>query len=598
MTGNDVMRTDVVARSGSPCNAADEILGPPLARGQGADTAILFGDTRITFQHLNCMVNRFASALRPYLAKGDRAVLLLKDSPAFIAAHLGIMRSGGVAVAISTRSTAKDLALMIEDARPKVVLLDEEFLPAYGQAVASCAHVPELIGVRGQGRGPMRSIEDLLSDGVDETPPACTTADDMAFWFYTSGTTGTPKAAVHCHGDVTVADWYMRALGFGPGERVFSTSKMFFVFSFAHVVIGALRAGATVILYEGWPDGGAVAGIVDRFRPTLMLSVPAFYRTLLREGHAGRSGFRSIRCCLSAGESLPESLYRRWREATGVPIVEGIGTTETIFLAIGGTPDHHRPGATGKPFPYVEASLLDFDDQPLSGENAPGILWVKTGSLCRGYWRQPDKTRIAFRDGWYRSGDVFTVDRDGWWHHQGRSDDLLKISGQWVSPAEIEECARAVPGVTDAAVVGAPNEDGLVRLTLFLVAAGGDEDAVQKKVQEKLLVTLSRYKCPRQIIFVDSLPHTATGKTQRFRLREWIVRNLLARLLRAIKLDPVAIGENAPVLLRNMQRRCASCQCQDRCAEDLDHDVISSTFQDYCPNTDLLTSLRPRSSPN
>jgi benzoate-CoA ligase len=592
------MSADHGAPSRSLCNAADEILGPPLARGQGGDVAILCGDARITFHELNCTVNRFAAALRPYLAKGDRAVLLLKDSPVFIAAHLGIMRSGGVAVAISTRSTAKDLALVIEDARPRILLLDEEFLGTYEQAVASCAHVPELIGVRGQGKAGMRSIEDMLAEGVDEFPSACTTADDMAFWFYTSGTTGAPKAAIHCHGDVVVADWYMRAFGFGPGERVFSTSKLFFVFSFAHVVIGALRTGATIILYEGWPNGDAVAHLVERFCPTLMLSVPAFYRTLLREDHACGNSFKTVRCYLSAGESLPESLYHRWREATGVPIVEGIGTTETIFLAVGGTPDHHRPGATGKPFPYVEASLLDFDDQPLSAENASGILWVKTASLCRGYWQQPDKTRMAFRNGWYRTGDVFTVDRDGWWHHQGRSDDLLKISGQWVSPAEIEECARAVPGVADAVAVGAADGDGLVRLTLFLVAVGGEEDAVQTRVQEKLLATLSRYKCPRRIVFVDAIPRTATGKAQRFRLREWTVRNLLARLLRVLQLDPVSVEENAPVLLRDMRRRCAACQCQDRCAADLDLDVIWSTFQDYCPNADILRSLRISSSLN
>lgn len=586
------MRADIVAPSRSLCNAADEILGPPLARGQGGDVAILFGDARITFQQLNCMVNRFASALRPYLAKGDRAVLLLKDSPVFIAAHLGVMRSGGVAVAISTRSTAKDVALVIEDARPRVLLLDDEFLPVYEQAAPCCAHVPELVGVRGRGRDSMRSIEDILADGVEEVPSVRTTADDMAFWFYTSGTTGTPKAAVHCHGDVTVADWFMRAFGFGPGERVFSTSKMFFVFSFAHVVIGALRTGATIVLYEGWPNGKDVAGIVERFRPTLMLSVPALYRTLLREDYACGTGFKTVRCYLSAGESLPESLYNRWREATGAPIVEGIGTTETIFLAVGGTPDEHRPGATGKPFPYVEASLLDFDDQPVSAENAPGILWVKTDSLCRGYWQQPDKTRLAFRDGWYRTGDVFTVDRDGWWHHQGRSDDLLKISGQWVSPAEIEECARAVCGVADAVVVGAPDADGLVRLTLFLVAAGADEDAVQKDVQERLLATLSRYKCPRRIVFVDAIPRTATGKAQRFRLREWTVRNLLARLLRALRLDPVGIEKDAPLLVRDMRRRCAACESQDRCAADLDLDVISSTYQAYCPNAITLGSLR------
>jgi benzoate-CoA ligase len=183
-----------------------------------------------------------------------------------------------------------------------------------------------------------------------------------------------------------------------------------------------------------------------------MVSVPAFYRSLLRDNLAGRPCFKAVRRYMSAGESLPESLYSRWLEATGVPVVEGIGATETIFLLVGGTPAEHLPGATGKPFPYCEARLLDLDDRSVTRPDSPGILWVKMGSLCRGYWKQPEKTAAAFRDGWYRTGDVFVIDREGWWYHQGRADDLLKISGQWVSPAEIEECAITVPGVSEAIV--------------------------------------------------------------------------------------------------------------------------------------------------
>ena len=592
------MKSDMTANRPQLCNAADEILGPTLARGRGGDIAILFGDTKITFNELNADVNRVANALRPYLAKGDRALLLLKDSPVFVAAHLGIMRSGAVAVAISTRSTAKDLAFAIDDADAKVLLIDEEFLPIYQQAIATCTRLPALVAVRGQANGSRRAIEDLLVDASADFVSAQTTADDMAFWLYTSGTTGTPKAAVHCHGDVVIGDWYMEAFGFGPGERVFSSSKMFFAFALAHILIGALRAGATIVLYEGWPDGHAIADVVERYRPTLMLSVPAFYRELLRNNYADRSAFKSVRCYLSAGESLPESLYYRWREATGAPIVEGIGATETMFMMIGGTPDDHRPGATGKPLPYVEARLVDVGDQTVTAADAPGVLWVKMGSLCRGYWQQPDKTKIAFRDGWFHSGDVFIVDRDGWWYHQGRADDLLKISGQWVSPAEIEECAQTVPGVSEAIVVGAQDEDGLVRLTMFLVAPDGGDDALQDKVKEKLLGTLSRYKCPRRIVFLDAIPRTATGKARRFRLREWVSANFLVRLLRAIRLDPIKIESIAPELLRDMQRKCVACECQDRCAADLDLGVSETRFQDYCQNTEILVSLRVSSGLN
>ena len=168
-------------------------------------------------------------------------------------------------------------------------------------------------------------------------------------------------------------------------------------------------------------------------------------------------------------------------ETTGVPIVEGIGATETIWLMVGGTPASHRPGATGKPFPYCDAKLLDLDNRPVTASDEPGVLWVKMNSLCRGYWQQPQKTAAAFRDGWYRTGDVFVIDGEGWWHHQGRADDLLKISGQWVSPTEIEECAVTVPGVAEAIVVGAQDEDGLVRLTLFLVAPAADPERALSK---------------------------------------------------------------------------------------------------------------------
>ena len=573
-------------------NAADEILGPTLARGRGEDIAILFGDAKITFNDLNAEVNRFANALQPFLAKGDRALLLLKDSPTFVAAHLGIMRAGAVAVALSTRSTAKDLAFAIADSGAKVMLIDDEFLPLYGQAIALTTHRPELVAVCGTATADMRSIGDLLVDAASEFQSAPTVAHDMAFWLYTSGTTGTPKAAVHCHGDVVVGDWYMQAFGYGPGERVFSSSKLFFAFPLGHVLIGGLRSGATIILYEGWPDSDAIAAVVERYWPTLMLSVPAFYRGLLRDGLATRSGFKTVRCYLSAGESLPASLYSRWREATGVPIVEGIGATETMFMVIGGTPADHRPGATGKPLPYVEVKHLDLEDRPVTTTDSPGILWVRMESLCRGYWRQPAKTKAAFRDGWFRTGDVFIVDEDGWWYHQGRADDLLKISGQWVSPAEIEECAATVPGVSEAIVVGAEDEDGLVRLTMFLVASDGGNDALQQQVQERLLGALSKYKCPRRIVFIDAVPRTATGKARRFRLRQWTAANFLMRLMRALRLDSTNLQDTQSQLVREMQRRCVACECQDRCADDLDQGLSETSYQSYCPNAEILVSMR------
>ncbi|MGZ8387765.1 MAG: DUF6455 family protein [Rhodoplanes sp.] len=573
-------------------NASDEVLGPTLAAGRRGDIAILFGDEAITFARLDAEVNRFGNALRPYLGKGDRALLLLKDSPVFVAAFLGIMRIGAVAVPISTRLTAEDLAFVMADSGAKALIIDDDFLPQCRRAIEINGRRPDLVAVRGPAVAGARRLEDVLAGARAERPKAATTSDDMAYWLYSSGTTGRPKAAIHVHGNLGTGDRFFDAFGFGPGQRVFSSSKLFFAYALGHVLIGGLRTGSTIVLFDGWPDGEAIARMVERYRPTIMVSVPAFYRSLLRDNLAGRPCFKAVRRYMSAGESLPESLYSRWLEATGVPVVEGIGATETIFLLVGGTPAEHLPGATGKPFPYCEARLLDLDDRSVTRPDSPGILWVKMGSLCRGYWKQPEKTAAAFRDGWYRTGDVFVIDREGWWYHQGRADDLLKISGQWVSPAEIEECAITVPGVSEAIVVGAQDEDGLVRLTLFLVAPAADPNALYTKVQDRLLAALSKYKCPRRIVFLEAIPRTATGKARRFQLRNWIIGNFMPRLMRRLGIDPAEIEQAEPQRFREMQGKCAMCESHDRCAADLEEGERAPNFRDYCPNADVLVTLR------
>lgn len=500
-------------------NAADEILGPTLAQGRGDTIAILFGDQEITYAELNGEANRFANALRVHLETDDRVLLLMKDSPTFIAAYLGIMRAGGVAIGVNVRSAAKDLAFAIADSSARVALIDDDFLPLFIEATRDNAR-PPLAVVRGMAPAAMVPMVDLLAGASREFASVARDVEDMAFWLYTSGTTGSPKAAVHCHGDVAVGDWYLKQFGIVPGARVFSTSKLFFAFALGHTLLGGLRAGASIIVHEGWPDAAAVAQVVDRYRPTVMLAVPTIYRNLLAEGVASQPAFAEVATYVSAGEALPESLYNRWQAATSRSIIDGIGSTETIFMFVSGTPAAHKPGATGRPMPYAQVELREDDGTLVTTAGVPGVAWVKQGSLCRGYWRQPDKTAAAFRDGWFRSGDVFSIDAEGWWHHHGRGDDMLKISGQWVSPTEIEECALTVPGIAEAVAVGVANRDGLTRLALFLVAERGGSETLEQLVKDTLRANLSIYKCPRTIYFVDSVPRTTTGKVQRFRLRQ------------------------------------------------------------------------------
>jgi acyl-coenzyme A synthetase/AMP-(fatty) acid ligase len=276
--------------------------------------------------------------------------------------------------------------------------------------------------------------------------------DAPGFWMYSSGTTGKPKGVVHAQRTAFAATAVLGDLmGVTRGDRVFCSSKLFFAWALGHLMFGTLQAGATAVLYPGWPDAKAVAGVIDRHRPTIVLSVPTFYRNMLRDGVTSEPAFKDVRYFLSAGEKLPRSLFDQWKDRTG----------------------------------------LD------------------------------ERSEAVFKDGWYCTNDIFTFDAQGFFEYQGRADDMLKISGQWVSPAEIEEHVLKHPNVSEAAVVGVPNEDGLIRLALFMVAPQvSDRPVFEKELQDALVASLSIYKCPRRVFYVDSMPVTATGKLQRYALRQ------------------------------------------------------------------------------
>ena len=311
------------------------------------------------------------------------------------------------------------------------------------------------------------------------------------------------------------------SLGVRPGDRMFATSKLFFAYALGHCLIGGLMAQATLVLHRGWPDAAAAAATIARHRPDVVLSVPALYRLLLREGFAATAPLAAPRCYVSAGEAFPADLCREWSEVTGRPVYEGIGATEALFLFIANRPGAVRPGTTGQVLPWAEVMLTAPDGTVISEAGRAGDLWVRMQSLFAFYHNRPDVTARVLVDGWWRTGDVFAVDADGFWSPQGRSDDMIKVSGQWVSPAEVEEVALAVAGVADAAAVGQSNAEGLVRLVLYAVAAPGErEPALEARIIETLKGRLAVYKCPRTVRFLEVIPRTATGKVQRFKLRE------------------------------------------------------------------------------
>lgn len=502
-------------------NAAEAVLRPALAAGHARKAALKWRDQTISYEQLYERVLRAAALLRAQGVEPEqRVALLLKDYPGLVYAYLGAIAAGAVPVAINLRATAADLAHILADSRARLLVLDREFMLTAQTALDRFEKRPAVI--LAQADNPSRDAWMALVGKHAPLPaPMPMSRDDMAFWIYTSGTTGAPKAAVHAQKDVLAATDYTSVLGLGHGDTVFATSKLFFAYSLGNALFASLQKGATTVLLDAWPTPDAVADIVEAHKPTLVFSVPTLYRNMLERNVAKAPAFRQVRHYVSAGERLPEELWRRWKEATGVSILDGMGTSETIYMLLTNRPDATKPGSSGQPVPNVECKLADALGNPVAA-GEPGILWAKTPSRADRYWNAQAKSQEAFPGAWFRTGDMYTVDAEGYWHHQGRADDMLKISGQWVSPGEIEDAALAHAGVKDACALGFPDTDGLPRVALFVVPPqpGTNEVALAENVRAALKPHLSPYKIPKWIKPVPEIPRTATGKAQRFVLRQ------------------------------------------------------------------------------
>jgi benzoate-CoA ligase len=502
-------------------NAAEAVLRPALAAGHARKAALKWREETIVYEELYERMLRAAAVIKAHGVEAEqRVALMLKDYPGLVQAYLGAMAAGAVPVAVNLRATAADLAHVLADSRARFLVLDREFMITAQAALERVSPRPAVI--LAEAGNPHRDAwMALIGKHEPLAAPVPMSRDDMAFWIYTSGTTGAPKAAVHLHKDVLNATDYTDVLGLGPGDTVFATSKLFFAYALGNAMFAALQKGATTVLLDRWPDLDAVAGVIEKHKPTLVFSVPTLYRNMLERGVAAAPAFRQVRHYVSAGERLPEALWRRWKEATGVSILDGMGTSETIYMMLTNRPDATKPGSSGQPVPGVECKLADALGNPVpAGE--PGILWAKIASRADRYWNAQAKSREAFPGAWFRSGDMYTVDAEGYWHHQGRADDMLKISGQWVSPGEIEDAALAHAGVKDACAVGLPDTDGLPRVALFVVPpqSGANEVALAENIRAALKAHLSPYKIPKWIKAVPEIPRTATGKAQRFVLRQ------------------------------------------------------------------------------
>ncbi len=523
MAGNKV-KNMLSMEDGVRMNATQALLGPHLEAGRADNPAIGFGDQIISYGELDRLVNRFGNALKASNVEPEnRVFIMMKDTPNLVAAYLGTMKIGGVSIAYNVRASEKDLLYALTDSRAKVLLIDAEFLGTYRKIALKLPRSIKVV-VEGASSGEFDNITSFLEGHSSSLEAEDTSADDMAFWIYTSGTTGKPKACVHFQHDVLQGKLHLTEnLGVNPGDRVFASSKMFFAYAVGHILMGGLGAGAQIILYDGWPDAEAIGRIVEKHQPHLVFSVPTFYRNMLREGVAELEAFKNVRHYISAGEKLPTQLFSRWQEATGVTILEGIGSSETAHLFIASTPENVREGSCGKVASWAEFKILDEEGDEITAPDTPGIGWAYLESNCDRYWNRQAKSHEVISEGWYCTGDMFSFDEDGFFYHHGRGDDMLKISGQWVSPTEIEDVVFKVPSVVDATIIGQANEDGLIRLALYVVPeedkADDDFEALSEAIKALVVEKLSIYKCPRDIRYIKEIPRTATGKVQRYLLR-------------------------------------------------------------------------------
>jgi benzoate-CoA ligase len=484
--------------------------------------ALLSAGETLTYGALAGRVGQFAAGLREAgVVPNDRVGMLMLDTPDIIAMHLGAMAAGAIAVALSSRASPEELTQILAIVRPAVLVIDAEFVETAKVAIAAASPQTKLMYRDGE-------LAAWKSKPKAPLVPTPRQPNDPAFWVMTSGTTGVPKAVEHHHRNVGIsARYYAEVLGCTKDDRLFATSRFHFAYAIGNS-FAALRMGCGNVLLERWATERTVAETMERFKPTVLLSVPAVYHRLLEAGLPQTPSFRGLRYFVSAGERLPPQIWNAWEQASGHPILDGLGCSELVYMVIGNTPSERKPGSSGSAMPGVELRIVGEDGAVIDKPDTAGRLEVRMSSVCEGYRsvgntaRPPERPVERFTsDGWFATGDEYVRDADGFYHHRGRTGDILRVSGLWVSPSEIEDALAGIPSILESAAVLGENEIGLAEIVLYVVPApGADSAAAIKAARERLSQVLPRYKQPRRFEAITDLPRTATGKVQRHKLRD------------------------------------------------------------------------------
>ncbi len=503
-------------------NAAVDLVERNLAAGRAGKPAYVDDAGEYSFAELAARVNRFGSGLQALgLEMENRVLLAMTDSIDWPVAFLGAIRAGIIPVAVNTLLTPKDYEYMLSDSRARVLVVSEQLLPQFLPLLGRLPFLRHVVVSGKQAHGHLL-FSDLLQKGKDSLAPAPTTRDDACFWLYSSGSTGMPKGTVHVHSSLALtAELYAKGvLGMKESDVVFSAAKLFFAYGLGNAMTFTLYTGATAVLMGERPTPASVFARLTRNRPTIFFGVPTLYAAMLAAAAFPPKEAMALRACVSAGEALPPQIAKDFKARTGIDILDGIGSTEMLHIFLSNRPGDMRLGTTGKPVPGYELRLVD-EKGGLVKPGELGELEISGPTAAAYYWNNREKSRSTFAGAWTKSGDKYSVDADGFYAYGGRSDDMLKVSGIWVSPAEVEAALVSHDAVLEAAVVGQEDEQKLVKPKAYVVLKQGREpsEAMTVALQQHVKEKLAPYKYPRWIEFLGELPKTATGKIQRFKLR-------------------------------------------------------------------------------
>ena len=504
----------------SSFNVAVHMIDRHIHEGRADKTAYITQRETVSYGQLAERVNRCGSALLDAgIPPGGRMLMIVKDCPEFVYLYYGAIKAGIIPVPINTLLRAADYEYMIDDSECSALIYSPELEGEVGPALSAASRTPPFVALT-EGDG---GLGNMIAAASDALAPHPSDAMSDCFWLYSSGSTGRPKGTVHRQRDLLVnAVLYAQpVLQITEDDIMFSAAKLFFAYGLANSMNFPLMYGASTVLSDERPTPEMTFRIIEKHRPTIYYGVPTLYAAQCRALETEKPDLSSLRVCVSAGEPLPAPIFNRWKDAVGIPPLDGIGSTEAVHIFITNRLEDAKPGTSGKVLPGYEARIVGDDGQDVPPGEV-GRLLVRGPSMAAYYWNQPERTaQTMLGDDWVNTGDTYTQDEEGYYVYNGRSDDMIKVGGIWCSPIEIESRLIEHPAVLEAGVVGREDDDGLVKpeAHIILKEAGDGNDGLAAELLEHCKDGLARYKYPRWFNFVEELPKTATGKIQRFKLR-------------------------------------------------------------------------------